>query len=355
LIHNPADSVSLMRIINVPTRGIGDKSIVDMQAWARQRDLTLWQALEAASSSDDKPPLTSRALAAFDHFYRLIQTLIEDSRQLSLLQLFGEILERSGYQLYLKTQPDAEERLENIAELRTVAEQFNNLPSGDALSFFLESVSLVSDVDNLKENEGGVTLITLHQAKGLEFPVVFIVGMEESVLPHFRSLEDPSQMEEERRLCYVGVTRARQRLYLLRAFRRSMMGSSKVNEPSRFLGAIRSDLTTGSLPKADAPKTQTGVKKIYEYSTRQAQTPPRMETRRPATSMAPVVSAGRPVKSDRPVAPLFKTGDQVSHPIFGDGVVISTMPVKNDHEIVVSFKTVGLKKLLLSFAKLTKG
>ncbi|MGI2335571.1 MAG: ATP-dependent helicase [Dehalogenimonas sp.] len=344
LIHNPADSVSLMRIINVPTRGIGDRSIVEMQTWARARELTLWQALEAASKGEEKPPLTSRALVAFDHFYRMIESLIEESRRLSLLQLFEEIMERTSYQVYLKSQPDAEERLENIAELRTVAEQFNNLPSGDALSFFLESVSLVSDVDNLNETEGGVTLITLHQAKGLEFPVVFIVGMEESVLPHFRSLDDPSQMEEERRLCYVGVTRAKRRLYLLRAFRRSMMGSSKVNEPSRFLDAIPSHLTTGALPREEMPKLQTSGKKIYEYSAR----PPQMETRRPADP------AGRPIKSVRPGPPLFKTGDQVTHPIFGDGVVISTMPVKNDHEIVISFKTVGLKKLLLSFAKLSK-
>ena len=302
-----------------------------------------------ASTSDEKPPLAARALASFDIFFKLIQGLIADSQTLPLLELFDRIMEKSGYQNYIKAQPDGEERLENIAELRTVAEPFNALPPGEALSPFLESVSLVADVDNLDETEGGVTLITLHQAKGLEFPVVFIVGLEEGVLPHFRSFDDPAQMEEERRLCYVGVTRAKRRLYLLRAFRRSLMGGSMTNEPSRFLSAIPARLTTEAAPRDQPVQPLVPLqKKLYQYAERPPQPAPSFFSTTAGKPITSKVSAGRPG------APAFKTGEQVRHPIFGDGVVISTMPVKDDHEIVVSFKDKGLKKLLLSFAKLDK-
>jgi DNA helicase-2/ATP-dependent DNA helicase PcrA len=345
LIHNPADSISLMRIINVPPRGLGDKSLLEMQAWAKQRDISFFEALERASGDVEKPPLTARALASFDIFFKLIQSFISESKTLPLLELFDHILEKSGYSTYLKAQPDGEERLENIAELRTVTEPFNSLPPGDTLSPFLESVSLVSDVDNLDESEGGVTLITLHQAKGLEFPVVFMVGLEEGILPHFRSFDDAAQMEEERRLCYVGVTRAKKRLYLLRAFRRSLMGGSTVNEPSRFLSSIPAHLTTAAVPREESVKPLIPLqKKLYEYA------------ERPPQSLIPPIQAGGVVARTHVKAtpPAFKTGDQVKHSVFGDGVVISTLPVKGDTEIVVAFETAGLKKLLLSFARLEK-
>jgi DNA helicase II / ATP-dependent DNA helicase PcrA len=347
LVHNPADSISLMRIINVPPRGLGDKSLVEMQAWAKQRDISFFEALEQASNGTDKPPLPARAMASFDIFFKLIQGFIAESKTLPLSELFDHVLEKSGYSTYLKAQPDGEERLENIAELRTVAEPFNALPPGEALSPFLESVSLVSDVDNLDETEGGVTLITLHQAKGLEFPVVFIVGLEEGILPHFRSFDDPTQMEEERRLCYVGVTRAKRRLYLLRAFRRSLMGGSTVNEPSRFLSSIPAHLTTAAVPRDEPVKPLIPLqKKLYEYAER----PPQ-----PSAPVLPRPAGGVVSRTHvRATPPAFKTGDQVKHAVFGDGVVISTLPVKEDTEIVVAFKTAGLKKLLLSFARLEK-
>ena len=186
----------------------------------------------------DRPPLNTRALSALVTFYMLIQDLMQARSNLKLVELFDRVVERVGIQEYLLTQPDGQERWENILELRIVAAQFGDLEPSEGLSVFLEAVSLVADVDALRENEGEITLITLHQSKGLEFPIVFIVGMEEGILPHFRSFDDPAQMEEERRLCYVGVTRAKRRLYLLRAFRRSLMGGTTVNEPSRFLEAV---------------------------------------------------------------------------------------------------------------------
>ena len=348
LIHNPADSISLMRIINVPPRGLGEKSLVEMQAWAREKGISFFEALEMASTSTEKPTMAARALASFDIFFKMIQSFIADSKTLPLLELFDLIMEKSGYQVYIKAQPDGEERLENIGELHTVAEPFNALPPGEALSPFLESVSLVSDVDNLDETEGGVTLITLHQAKGLEFPVVFIVGLEEGVLPHFRSFDDPAQMEEERRLCYVGVTRAKRRLYLLRAFRRSLMGGRMTNEESRFLKSIPAHLTTAAASKDEPVQPLVPLqKKLYQYAERPVQPAPFV----PASPPSGAVISRTHVRA---TPPAFKTGDQVKHAVFGDGVVISTLPVKDDTEIVVAFKTVGLKKLLLSFARLEK-
>ena len=223
----------------------------------------------------------------------------------------------------------ATKRYENILELRTVAEQYQNNPHAEALGLFLESVALVSDLDDLESDTNKVTLITLHQAKGLEFNVVFIAGVEEGLLPHFRSLEDPTQMEEERRLCYVGITRARQKIYLVHSFRRNLMGRSTVNEPSRFLKDIPKKLIAGSdIWKAEQTTLGSG------FST----------------------SKFKPPEPSAPIsAPLeLKAGDKVRHGIFGEGIVVSAGPKGNDTEVVVAFSGLGIKKLLLSFAKLEK-
>jgi len=219
---------------------------------------------------------------------------------------------------------DGEERWDNILELRTVAQEYGYLPPPEGLATFLEGVTLVSDVDGLDESVDTVTLITLHQAKGLEFPVVFIVGMEDGILPHFKSFDDPAQMEEERRLCYVGVTRAKQRVYLVRAFRRSLMGSSTINKPSRFLEDIPPHLITGG-----------GLWQGED-------------------SLAATMYSWNRAYSPSVTTPELKAGDHVRHAQFGDGVVVSCQPVKDDNEVVVAFYGAGIKKLLLSFAQLEK-
>jgi len=240
------------------------------------------------------------------------------------VDLFDLVIEKSGYKGYILSGMDGEERWDNILELRTVAQQYRDLKPPEGLAAFLEGVTLVSDVDGLDESVAGVTLITLHQAKGLEFPVVFIVGMEDGILPHIRSFDDPAQMEEERRLCYVGVTRAKQKVYLVRAFRRSLMGSSKINRPSRFLEDIPPHLVTGGGLWQEESQITAAV-----YSWNKASAPS-------ITSLE------------------LKDGDHVHHAQFGDGVVVSCKPVKDDVEVVVVFKGTGIKKLLLSFAKLEK-
>jgi len=322
LVRNPHDNVSLRRIINVPARGIGSGTVGKLQAWAKDNNVSLYDASNQAAEGKTVSPRVAAALAGFT---ALINKLAVKGHELNLAELLDWILELTGYKGYILGKESAEERWENVMELRSVASEYNGLSPEDALDAFLEKVSLVSDIDELDEKADAVTLTTLHQAKGLEFPVVFIVGMEEGLLPHFKSFDDPTQMEEERRLCYVGVTRAKQRVYLVHAFRRSLRGSSTVNKPSRFLDDIPRHLISGG------DWWQGEESQIAEamYSWNKA----------PAPSF---------------ITPELKVGDNVRHAQFGDGVVVGCQPIKDDEEIVVAFRGAGIKKLLLSFAKLEK-
>ena len=327
LIQNSYDSVSLLRIINVPQRGIGQRSLSQLSNRARSAGVPEYRALQLIAEPTDKPspPFSSRISRAMAGFVNLMEGLIVRSRELNLVDLLDLVIESSGYKEYILGGLDGEERWENILELRTVAGQYRDLTPRDGLAAFLEGVTLVSDVDGLDESVDAVTLITLHQAKGLEFPVVFIVGMEDGILPHFKSFDDPGQMEEERRLCYVGVTRAKQRVYLIRAFRRSLMGSSTVNRPSRFLSDIPSHLITGGA--------------LWEGEDSLAATAMYSWNRASAPSLAVTE---------------LKAGDHIRHAEFGDGVVVSCQPVKDDEEVVIAFAGVGVKRLLLSYANLEK-
>jgi DNA helicase-2/ATP-dependent DNA helicase PcrA len=316
LVHNPQDNVSLVRIINIPARGIGQRTLSQLQAWVKHGDITLYEALKQAI---ERKALSSRITQALIGFSALIDGLITKSHELSLAELIDEILQHANYREYILEKDGGEERWENILELRSVAREYNELGTEEALATFLEKVSLVSDIDELNEQTDAVTLITLHQAKGLEFPVVFIVGMEEGILPHRKSFDDPVEMEEERRLCYVGVTRAQKRLYLLRSYRRSLFGGSSINPPSRFLQDISPHLVTNNglweeEPSLVAPQTS------YHFN----------ET------------LG------------LKVGDWVHHPKFGDGIVMNCSPNRDDQEVTVAFNELGVKKLLLSLAPLEK-
>jgi DNA helicase-2/ATP-dependent DNA helicase PcrA len=321
LIHNPHDTVSLSRIINVPGRGIGQHTIAELTTWANEKGLSYYDTLKLIAQGEESTPLSSRSSQALGNFVNMLDELIAKSGELSLIDLLDLVLERTGYKKYTLESADGEERWDNILELRTVAAGYRDLEPRESLAAFLEEVALVSDVDELDEKVDAVTLITLHQAKGLEFPVVFIVGMEEGVLPHFKSLPDPEQMEEERRLCYVGITRAKDKVYLVYTLRRSLMGSSAHNPPSRFLKDIPSNLLTS--PAAQAT----------EASKR---------------STAPAVSP-------LPSKPALKAGEHVSHAMFGEGIVVSCTASGGDQEVTVAFKgEAGIKKLLLSLAPLEK-
>jgi len=325
LIQNPNDMVSLMRVINVPQRGIGERSLDELSRWAQAQGVNEYKALHLLADSSAELPFSARTVKALAGFAAMLESFIEKSKELDMVKLFDMVVEKSGYKQYITGLVDGDERWENTMELRGVAQDYKDLSPGEGLTAFLEGVALVSDVDDLPEKTETVTLITLHQAKGLEFPVVFIIGMEEGILPHYKSIDDPAQLEEERRLCYVGITRAKQKVYLVRAFRRHLMGSSAVNKPSRFLLDIPSSLITrGGVTEKEDEWSTTTIEAQEEKAKRITDIPE------------------------------FKSGDHVKHEQFGDGVVVNYHKTKNDAEVVVAFDGAGVKRFLLSFAKIEK-
>ncbi len=329
LIHNPQDNVSLTRIINVPARGIGPRTLSQLQSWAKAHDTSLFEALKQVSHPDSvgtKQALSPRIVQALAGFDALISELTAQSHELSLSDLVNEILKHTRYREYILDKEGGEEKWENIMELRSVAGEYDELDPEETLAAFLEKVSLVSDIDELDEKADAVTLITLHQAKGLEFPAVFIVGLEEGILPHRKSSDDPEQMEEERRLCYVGITRAKKRLYLLRSYRRSLFGGSTANPPSRFLQDISPHLIR---PRGLWEESPTPVASL-DFN-RDSQPSPQ-----PLNTLT------------------LKIGDHVCHNKFGPGIVMNCNPTRDDQELTVAFEEVGVKKLLASLAPLEK-
>jgi DNA helicase-2/ATP-dependent DNA helicase PcrA len=346
LVHNPYDVVSFSRIVNVPGRGIGEKSIEHLEKWAERLGVPLYTALQvlavqqgARERSDlqhmEQHPLGTRQANALVAFLEMLDDLIDVSQKNNLSTLINGLFERTGYRRYLYATLDeieAEERWANVEELRNVAADYDGLAAGHGLVSFLEDVALIADADTIddEEDDGGkVTLITLHSAKGLEYPVVFMTAMEEGILPHIRSFDDPAQMEEERRLCYVGMTRAKERLYLLRAFRRYANGMSSHHPPSRFLRDLPEELVTvKGAPQAPV----NGARGSMRYAE-----PPERERSR--------------VMDEMP----FSGGERVRHPRFGEGVVVGCVPRGDDQEVTVAFKgETGIKKLMLSFAPLER-
>ncbi len=330
LVHNPRDSVSLARIINVPARGIGAKTRSTLEEWAADLEVPIHTALQMLREETEEAAaqFSTRARKVLVGFADLLDELITAREKLNVLELLDLVLDKSRYSAYIRDgTEEGEDRWNNILELRTVAREYLKLPPETSLTTFLEEVALVSEVDNLDEAADVPTLLTLHMAKGLEFPVVFIVGLEDGLFPHSRSFDDPEAMEEERRLCYVGITRAKERVYLVHAFRRTMYGESQVNEPSRFISDIPDQLIAG---RGEAQAEFGEEERPYH---RQVQWP--------ATSEPAVTGQ-------------FETGDRVRHRIFGEGIVIESKVARGDEEVTVAFEEEGIKRLLASFAKLEK-
>lgn len=320
LAHNPLDEASLLRVINVPGRGIGDRSIERLREHAAETSGTMWSACQAVAAGGIAG-IVARSAGAIQGFVHAIERL-RAARERPLPELLDDVLNATGYVRYLQDgEPDAEERLENVLELRNVMGEYEEVAGvGSDLATFLQDVALIADVDELREGSSAATLITLHAAKGLEYPVVFLVGLEEGVLPHIRSFDDPSQMQEERRLAYVGITRAMDLLYLTRSYRRFSFGGHAANPPSRFL--------------ADIPKSVT-----RPYG---------------STPRSYLEAASAPPAEELPLAQdaLWNAGDRVAHPKFGVGSVVSAHVNGGDVELVVSFESAGVRRLLQSYAKL---
>ncbi|MCH8026292.1 MAG: UvrD-helicase domain-containing protein [Chloroflexi bacterium] len=341
LIHSPVDRIAFQRVVNVPPRGIGEKTLDELERWSESLDLAPYAALRLLAEDRQPRPhrLATRSVTALLSFFDLLNGLVDQSQDRPVGELLAALLERIGYRAYLlaEFEEDGEERWENVQQLQTLAAEYDGLAPEASLPQMLEDVALVAPSDEYNEQADSVTLITLHAAKGLEFPAVFIVGMEEGVLPHIRSFDDPAQMEEERRLCYVGMTRAKDRLYLLRAFRRRLMGSSLRNPPSRFLKDLPPELIAARRP---------GRGKEIEPRYREPREP----------SLARMRPGARPdARPSTPREAAFDAGDHVRHQRFGEGVVVSCVVTSADQEVTVAFGNgAGVKKLLLSYAPLEK-
>lgn len=337
LTLNPRDDVSLRRSINTPSRGIGDKAVEKIAEWAVGHDTTL---LAAAMDQEVQGSLAKKTASALRAFVSHIVDAQEIAERGPVTPVLKHLLNASGYQDALKAENSQEalSRLENLQELISVTVEYDSTADEPSLGGFLESVSLVADVDALAGNGGdAVTLMTLHSAKGLEFPVVFLTGLEEGVFPHSRSLGSDSELAEERRLCYVGMTRARQELHLLHSHRRSMFGTPNFNRRSRFLDDVPGEL----LDTLNSGGYNPVMRQPIAHSS---------GTHRVMTPSNPV-----PAKPAAPAGwkPPFSIGQRVKHPKFGIGVVVACNPVRDDAEVTVAFPGVtGVKKLVQRLAKL---
>ena len=347
LIANPAADAALERVINVPARGISAKSLTELRRVALVNNVPILDVIldiSRVKGGDEEPAaygctLATRALNSIATFGDLITRLIEQSMALDTTELIDLAVERTGYGAMLREDKErGEERMENLQELRASAEQFSDSDERGQLTDFLENVALVSDVDGLQGGDDSeidadaITLITLHQAKGLEYDAVFLVGLEDGMLPHSRSLEDPAQLEEERRLLYVGMTRARKRLYMFRAFQRRFHGQSGSQTASRFLLEIPESLVT--------------IRDIRGHSRVADRIPDPMWTKRAASTPAP-----RPATRS---ADEFAPGERVKHDVFGEGVVVSSSGSGTDTQVTVAFVGEGVKRLMLSFAPIER-
>jgi DNA helicase-2/ATP-dependent DNA helicase PcrA len=356
LIHNPMDSVSLNRVINVPPRGLGAKTVELLSGAAAQAGRPPTEILYDLGTHGPQSAYAKlfggKAAAALANFGKMLAGWQARKGKLTVVQLLDDVLERSGYQAYLQDDTEeGEDRWANVLELRGVAAEY---PEAD-LAAFLEQVALVSDQDTLAADESGQppTLLTLHAAKGLEFPVVFILGLDDGVLPHQRSFEDAEAMLEERRLFYVGMTRAKDQLYLLRAFRRSLYGDSSLSIPSRFLKDIPAHLIQEARQTVRAQAKPARRKRRAADEDDEDEIPAARPQARPperSTAYSRVISWDTPA---RPPAILqYRSGQRVRHAQFGEGIVVEAKLSGGEEEVVVAFDAVGIKRLLAASAKM---
>jgi DNA helicase-2/ATP-dependent DNA helicase PcrA len=334
-VVNPADLVSFKRIVNAPARGIGPATVAKLELLAIQDKSTIWEACKRAVAEKLLPP---KQRAAMEGLLQLIEEARSKSGVVSLPEMVDELITATGYAEELRAEgtPETQGRLENLKELVTAAQEFVERSEEGSLQAFLDSVALIADIDEYAEGRGAVTLMTLHMAKGLEFPTVFMVGMEEGIFPHAYALSDERELEEERRLCYVGITRAKRRLYLTSARQRRLYGSQSFNLPSRFLDEIPAEVLeirdrwashalASSAAAAEGPA-------VYERSTLNSERP-----------------------EDEAFVDRLYPGARVRHPDFGIGVVRERTGSGDNLKVVVKFNGVGEKRLLVKYAQLEQG
>ena len=315
---NPSDEVSLKRVINTPKRGIGDRTVADLEQFANGEGISMIDAVDRVDETD----LAQRARSAVGEFGSIMRVLREMAdANASPADVLQRALDSSAYiaELEAEKSVEAQGRVENLQELVGVAGAYASDNPEGGVRGFLEQIALVSDADEIVDDEGAVTMMTLHIAKGLEFPVVFMTGMEEGVFPHMRSMTDPGQLEEERRLAYVGITRAKDRLFLTHAWSRSLWGGTNYNPPSRFLHEIPEHLVVVAREEAESDETEVVTGKA---------------------GPGPAITVS--------------VGEEVFHERFGRGVVVAISGVGGNAEVTVHFAEEGQKRLLLAYAPLKK-
>lgn len=324
LIQNLDDQISLLRVLNTPSRGLGEKTVAILLETAEKAHLSPGQVLldlAQGAASEFYGIFHRRQATALSGFGRILAGWFESRGTLSLPELIDRIIEDTGYRAYIDDgTEEGEDRWANLLELRSVAYEFLDL----GLTTFLEHVALISDQDTLTNAQNAPTLLTLHAAKGLEFPVVFIIGLDDGVLPHQRSFDNPESMAEERRLFYVGITRTKDRLIITRTFRRRIYGSSSLTDPSRYLDDLPPELVQGDLPGLPGHEPQS-----FQRQTRWA-----------------------PRTYDRPPEMRYKPGMRVRHARFGEGIVLESRIDRIGEEVTIEFEQVGLKRLVASLAGL---
>jgi DNA helicase-2/ATP-dependent DNA helicase PcrA len=329
VLDNPDDEESLRRIINVPRRGIGETTVSRLQALSRERNLTLYQALQLAGEAGLSPALRKKVTA----FSELMENLGKMREYLAVDELAAEVLARSGYlaELHAEGTEQAQSREENLREFVTAAQNFVKESEDKSLTAFLTQLALISDIDTLPDSDlPQVVLMTLHSAKGLEFPVVFIAGLEEGLFPHLRSFETADGIEEERRLCYVGITRARRRLYLSYARQRNLYGQRMRNLTSRFLAEIPPECSDRAAARVATPLFPAAAPRVN------------------GTIPAPV--AQPPGQAEN-----LRAGDRVEHAKWGIGVVQATDTLSDgDTVLTISFPSIGFKKVIARYAPLRR-
>lgn len=336
LLYNPEDSLSLTRIINVPKRNIGATTMEHVAAYAEEQGISLFEAL----SSTDEIPVTKRARTSLENFAAMIFDLLNDIEGKDVLSLIESVIKQTGYGDMLDKEaehdPQGESRKENVGEFLSVAKDYMDSNPDGNLQDFLENVALVSDVDDFESSDSKVTLMTLHAAKGLEFPVVFLTGLDEGLFPHSRTLLDPAQVEEERRLAYVGITRAERQLYVTNAITRTMYGRISAYMPSRFLAEIPPQLMEDYHRKSAMPQSRT--------------------TAVPGKQRVSILT--KPVASSLPkkhaVTDTFAKGDKVRHKIWGIGTVLDVIGEGPNMQMKIQFPTKGVRQVVVKYAPLEK-
>lgn len=352
LIVNPRDAMSFERVVNTPKRGIGPGSVDKLRQFANENG---WSLLEAAQNVTLANAISARIRAKIEDFGRLMADLTKEADYLTITELTDEILTKSGYLQMLKAENDlqAQTRQENLEEFKSVTQEYDQKHGEDEgdnrqkLMNFLSDLALVSDQDDVDEEAPKVTLMTLHAAKGLEFPVIFLVGMEEGIFPLYRSLSNEKELEEERRLAYVGITRAKRKLYLTNAYSRMLYGRVQRNQPSQFVEEINDDLI--KFENADSSGKAKSMNTPFAKAAAQATTFTAQRRAHGLKHSAKQESTG--TGADKKA---WKVGDKVQHKKWGQGMVVSVNGSGNDMELDIAFPNEGVKRLLAQFAPITK-